>query len=77
MIAARMIAPHMEVVDCDGVHVGIVDQVEGADEIKLANENSDSGGQAHYIPLAWLTHAEVKAHLKLTADEAKMRWTTH
>ena len=77
MIAARMIAPHMEVVGSDGVHVGIVEQIDGADEIKLANEASEPGGKAHYIPLAWLTHAEVKAHLKLTADEAKMRWMTH
>ena len=77
MIAARMIAPHMEVLGSDGVHVGIVDQVEGAEEIKLAIETSEPGGKAHYIPLAWFTHAEVKAHLKLAADEAKMRWMTH
>jgi len=77
VIAARMIAPHMEVVGCDGVHVGIVDQIEGTSEIKLANDASEAGGQAHYIPFAWLAHAEVKVHLKLTADEAKMRWTRH
>jgi len=35
-----MIAPHMEVVGCDGVHVGIVDQIESTAEIKLANEAS-------------------------------------
>src|SRR5205823_15020509 len=68
VIAARMIAQNMEVVGSDGLHVGVVDQVEGADEIKLANETSESDGQVHYIPLAWLTHAEVKVHLKLTAD---------
>ena len=77
MIAARMIAPHMEVVGCDGMHVGIVDQIESTAEIKLANEASEAGGQANYIPLAWLAHAEVKVHLKLTADEAKLRWTRH
>ena len=77
MIAARMIAQNMEVVGSDGLHVGVVDQVEGVDEIKLANETSEADGQVHYIPLAWLTHAEVKVHLKLTADEARTRWTTH
>lgn len=77
MITARMIAPNMEVVGSDGSHVGIVDHIEGAAEIKLANETSEQGSPAHYIPLAWLAHAEVKVHLKLTADEAKMRWTTH
>jgi hypothetical protein len=72
-----MIAPHMEVVGCDGVHVGIVDQIEGTDEIKLENDTSEADGQAHYIPFAWLAHAEVKVHLRLTADEAKLRWTKH
>jgi hypothetical protein len=75
VIAARMIAPHMEVVGSDGVHVGVVDQIEGTDEIKLANDATEA--QPHYIPLAWLAHAEVKVHLNLTADEARMRWVTH
>ena len=77
MIAARMIAPNMEILGSDGLHVGIVDHVEGADEIKLAKDDSETDGKEHYIPFAWLAHAEVKIHLKLTADEAKMRWTTH
>lgn len=77
MIAARMIAPNMEILGSDGMHVGIVDHVEGAEEIKLSKDDSEAGGKEHYIPFAWLAHAEVKVHLKLTADEAKMRWTTH
>ena len=77
MIAARMIAPHMEIVGSDGLHVGIVDHIEGADEIKLAKDDPEADGQERSIPLAWLAHAEVKVHLKLTADEAKMRWAAH
>jgi len=75
--AARMIAPNMEVVGSDGLHVGIVEQIDGANEIKLTDNDCEAGGEAHYIPLAWLAHAEVKVHLKLTAEEARTRWTTH
>jgi hypothetical protein len=63
----------MEVVGRDGAHVGIVERIEGTDEIKLAND-PDAGGQERYIPLAWLVHTETKVHLKLTGDEAKARW---
>ena len=77
MAVPRMIDQHMEVVGLDGVHVGIVDQIESTGEIKLAKQDPDACGEEHYIPLAWLAHAEIKVHLKLPGDEAKVRWTTH
>src|SRR5215467_4449147 len=77
LAAAKMIAQYMEVVGSDGAHVGTVDRVEGLDEIKLAKDDPDAGGQERYIPLAWLAHAEMKVHLNLPAAEAKARWNTH
>ena len=77
MAAAKMIAQYMEVVGSDGAHVGTVERVEGADQIKLAKDDPDAGGQDRYIPLAWLAHAEMKVHLNLPAAEAKARWNTH
>ena len=71
MTVPRIIEQHMEVVGLDGVHVGIVDQIESTGEIKLAKHDPDAGGEEHYIPLAWLAHAEIKVHLKLPGDEAK------
>ena len=50
--------------------------VEGTDEIKLAKDDPDAGGQERYIPLAWLVHTEIKIHLKLTGDEAKAQWSS-
>ena len=77
MVVLKMISQHMEVVGSDGAHVGIVERIEGAEEIKLAKDDPDAGGQERYIPLAWLAHAEMKVHLNLPAAEAKARWSTH
>jgi hypothetical protein len=67
----------MEVLGSDGAHVGTVDHMESADEIKLINDDPDAGGEDHYIPLAWVFHAEIKVHLKQSSDDAKARWSTH
>jgi hypothetical protein len=48
-----------------------------APKIKLAKNDPDAGGQEHYIPLAWLLHAEIKVHLNLPSYEAKSQWITH
>jgi hypothetical protein len=75
--ALKMIEQYMEVVGSDGAHVGTVDRIESANEIKLAKDDPDAGGQERYIPVAWLAHAEIKVHLNLTGAEAKARWNTH
>ena len=76
MAVPKKIEQNMEVVGRDGAHVGIVERIEGTDEIKLAKDDPDAGGQERYIPLAWLVHTEIKVHLKLTGDEAKARWSS-
>jgi len=77
MVAAILIRENMEVLGSDGVHVGIVDHLEGAAEVKLARDDPDAGGEPHYIPLSWIRHVEMKIHLDKPSDEAKARWTTH
>jgi len=77
MVAPTSIKEHMEVVGSDGVHVGKVDHMEGQDQVKLARSDEDSGGEHHFIPLAWVDHVDSKVHLKQAGAEAKMRWKVH
>jgi hypothetical protein len=77
MVFPKWINEHMEVVGSDGAHVGTVDHVEGSEEIKLTKDDREAGGEDHYIPLAWVVHAEIKVHLKQSGDDAKAQWYTH
>jgi len=77
MVAPMMIKEHMEVLGCDGVHVGIVDHMEGADEVKLTKDDADAHGEHHFLPLAWVDHVDAKVHLKQSGAEARVRWKTH
>jgi hypothetical protein len=77
MVAPMMIKDHMEIVGMDGVHVGTVDHMEGADEIKLTKDDPDAAGEHHFIPLAWVEHVDAKVHLKQSGAEAKARWKAH
>ena len=77
MVAPMMIKEHMEVIGSDGVHVGTVDHMEGADQMQLTDNGEDTGNQHHFIPLAWVDHVDQKVHLKQSGAEAKARWKTH
>ena len=77
MVAPHTIKEHMEVVGSDGVHVGTVDHMEGANEMKLTRSDEDADGEHHFIPLAWVDHVDSKVHLKQSGAEAKARWKTH
>jgi hypothetical protein len=77
MVAPVMIKEHMEVLGSDGVHVGTVDHLEGRDQVKLAKDDPDAGGEHHFIPLAWVDHVDSMVHLKQSGAEAKARWKTH
>ncbi len=77
MPAPSMIKPQMEVLGCDGAHVGTVDHIVGADEVMLAKDDPEAGGEPHFIPLGWVIHVEMKVHLKQPGAEAKARWKTH
>ncbi|MGH6768826.1 MAG: DUF2171 domain-containing protein [Xanthobacteraceae bacterium] len=77
MVQATMIKEHMEVVGSDGVHVGTVDHMEGADEVKLTKGDENAGEEHHFIPLAWVDRVDQQVHLKQSGAEAKARWKTH
>ena len=73
MVAASQILRHMEVLDADGVFVGLVMGVTGA-EIELA-EGHEVGDRDGRIPLAWVAYTwDHKLKLNLTRDEAQGRW---
>ncbi len=77
MVAAILIKENMEVLGSDGVHVGTVDHMEGANAVRLAKDDPEAGGEHHYIPLSWIVHVEMKVHLNQPGAEAKAHWTSH
>ncbi len=63
----------MEVVGSDGVHVGVVDRVEGA-MMKLKRMDAAAGGQHHLLPTDLVRSVDGKAMLSVAAAEAMRRW---
>jgi hypothetical protein len=72
---AAAIQEHMEVVACNGIHVGIVDRVEG-DSIKLTRSDPDANDRHHSIPLAWVGSVGLTVRLNKTWEEAQWEWHT-
>ncbi len=62
MINTTNIHEHMTVVDARGNHVGTVDHIEGANQIKLTRADSPDGLH-HYIPLDWVERVDDQVHL--------------
>lgn len=63
---------NMEVIGADGVHIGMVDRVEG-NRIKLKKQQSESGhkGHHHYIEMGFVAGVEgQKVRLSANADIA-------
>lgn len=74
MVSASQILRHMEVLDAEGVFVGLVTGVIGA-EIELA-DGHEVGNEQGRIPLAWVDYTwDHKCKLRLTREEAKARWS--
>lgn len=71
---ANKIAEQMEVVCCQGGHVGTVDHVEG-DQIKLTRQDSPDGAH-HLIPTAIVAMVDTKVHLTKSGDELERLWKT-
>jgi hypothetical protein len=57
MLDRSQIHEHAEIIGADGVHVGVVDHVEG-DRIKLTREDSLHQDHHHYIPLGLVADIE-------------------
>ena len=72
MFDSTQIREHMEVVGADGRHVGTVDHLEDARQVKLtANDSAD--GQHHFLALELIDRVDDKVHLKVPADEAQLQ----
>jgi hypothetical protein len=73
MVDAARIKEHAEVIGADGVHIGIVDRVEG-NRIKLTKSDSGEGsheGHHHFIPLELVADIEGdKVRLSANGDVA-------
>jgi len=74
MIKTQEIKEHMEVLGSDGQHVGIVDHLDGTDKIKLTKSDPKSGGQHHFIPLAWVERVDAHVHLNKNTKDAMTQW---
>ena len=67
---------HMKVMGSDRQPVGTVDHIEG-DEIKLAKNDPNAGGQHHYIPSDWVDRVDgEQVWLSKSAKEARQEWRT-
>jgi hypothetical protein len=74
MANASHIKAHMEVLGSDGKHVGIVDQVEGSERIKLIKKDPKAGGRHHFIPVDWVDRVNAHVHLKKSSRDAMAQW---
>jgi hypothetical protein len=74
MVKSSDIKEHMEIVGSDGKHVGMVDQMEGSDRIKLTKSDDKSGGKHHFIALSTVASVDSKIHLSKSAQAAMQEW---
>ncbi|MBW0145615.1 DUF2171 domain-containing protein [Sphingomicrobium clamense] len=69
----RSIPEHVEVVDCEGNHVGTIDKVVGDRMILTKNDSED--GHHHSLTCRHLDTVDGdKVKLNLTAEQAKDEW---
>jgi hypothetical protein len=59
----------MEVLAAEGVHVGVVDCMEGSSEIKLTKSDPISEGAHHFIPVDWVERVDEHVHLNKDSTE--------
>ena len=64
----------VEVVGSDGVHVGVVDRIDGT-MMKLKRMDAAAGGQHHLLPSSLVKSVDGKAMLSIAGAEAMRRWT--
>ncbi len=70
---ATRLVKDIEVVGSDGVHVGIIDHVDGG-MMKLKRMDPASGGEHHLLPADLVKSVDGKAMLSIVAAEAMRRW---
>jgi len=72
MFDASQIKEHMEVVGADGRHVGTVDRLEDARQVKLTADDS-ADGQHHFLAIDLVDRVDDKVHLKVGANDAQLQ----
>ena len=68
------IKEHMDVLSSDLKVVGKVDQLEGAERIKLTKHSSPDGQHHHFIPVSWIDHVDQHVHLNKAGFEVTAHW---
>ena len=74
MVQASEIKEHMEVRSSDGLHIGTVDHMDGADQVKLTRTDPAAHGQHNFVPLAWVDHVNEHVHLSASAADVRGLW---
>jgi hypothetical protein len=74
MATATQIREHMEVLGSDGVHVGMVDRVEGGTRVKLTKSDPLAEGAHHFVPLDWIERVDEHVHLDKSSSEVMSYW---
>jgi hypothetical protein len=69
----QAIREHMEVVDENDLHVGVVDRIEGG-RIKLTKNDPLAEGTHHFVDPDWIDRVDSKVHLKVPNTELLARW---
>jgi hypothetical protein len=67
------IREHMEVLGSDGVHVGLVDRVEGG-RIKLTRSDPISEGSHHFVAMDAVERVDAHVHLRSPSSELLAQW---
>jgi hypothetical protein len=77
MAAATQIREHMEVIGSDGVHVGMVDRVEGGNRLKLTKSDPLAEGAHHFVPMDWIERVDAHVHLTKPSAEVMSYWKSN
>ena len=59
-------------IGADGVHVGVVDHMDGASRIKLTKSDPIAEGTHHYV--YWVDHVDSHVHLNKDSSELLAYW---
>lgn len=73
MMNAQEVKPDMPVVCSKNGQFGVVDHMEGSDQIKL---KKDEMGEHHFIPLSWVTSVDSQVHIDRPGEQAMKEWRT-
>ena len=74
MVDISLIKTHMDVISSDLKSVGKVDQIEGADRIKLTKQSAPDGQHHHFNPLSCVDRIDQHVHLNKSGADVTSHW---